>query len=213
MYRLPLFLLVGCVLLPHVRAHAQQLYKVVGADGKITFSDKPQISEKTKLSVMRANSIQLVEPPARAPAPGTVRPVKRSGAAAPMPSVSSEVEEVMLVVMGFASLERKYEHFCVANETILKSFVAANAGWRQRNAPYIEQQKRLLMEVLSPRRRSELLGREAAVQTTQFATLKASTPGARVEWCAEMVALLNGGTADANLPEMLTIPITPYRAD
>ena len=119
----------------------------------------------------------------------------------------------MLVVMGFASLERKYEHFCVGNETVLKSFVAANAGWRQRNAPYIEQQKRLLMEVLSPRRRSDMLGREAEVQTAQFTTLKAATIGARVEWCAEMATLLNGGTVEMKLPEMLAIPITPYRAD
>lgn len=212
MSRFPfLSLLVSYAFLPH--ATAQQLYKVVGPDGKITFSDKPQITEKSKLSVMRANSIQPVEPPARAPVPGGVRPGKRAAAAGPMPEVSPEVEEAMLVILGFTSLERKYEHFCVANETVLKSFVSANQGWRQRNAPYIEQQKRLMMEVFSPRRRSELLGREAEVMIAQYGNLKAATPGARVEWCAEMVTLLNGGTVDIKLPAMLTIPITPYRAD
>jgi len=104
MSRFPfLSLLVSYAFLPH--ATAQQLYKVGGPDGKITFSDKPQITEKSKLSVMRANSIQPVEPPARAPVAGGVRPAKRAAAAGPMPEVSHEVEEAMLVILGFTSLE------------------------------------------------------------------------------------------------------------
>ncbi|UUZ46702.1 DUF4124 domain-containing protein [Massilia sp. B-10] len=40
---------------------AQQMYKVVGADGKITYSDRPAYEKANKLSVMKSYTLRPVE--------------------------------------------------------------------------------------------------------------------------------------------------------
>lgn len=40
----------GCVLLGPLGAQAQQVYRIVGADGKVTFSDKPPAAAATKVT-------------------------------------------------------------------------------------------------------------------------------------------------------------------
>ncbi len=204
-----LFVLCCAVMLS---AKAQQLYKSVGPDGKVVYSDKPPITDKTKLSVMRSYTLRPVEPPPPAAKPGAPKPARSNAPLAPMPVISQDVEDAMLVVMTFAPFERRFEHFCVANGDAVKAFAAATAGWRQRNAPYMEQQKRLLMEVFSPQRRAEVVARAETVLQTEVAKVKALSPGARADWCEEKAVQLSGGTMDMNNPEMLAIPITPYRA-
>lgn len=197
--------------LPSVQA--QQLYKSVGPDGKIIFSDKPPIHESAKLSVMKGytlRSIDMSRQPSSA-SEATPRVKRETRPGGPAPVVPPEIEAAMLTVMGLVALERKFEHFCASNSAAARAFAAATSGWRQRNAAYVEQQKRLLMEVMSPQKRAELLEREAQSLRGSLAKVQTRTPGARIEWCESTAAQLNGGQGDLDVPAMLAIAITPYR--
>lgn len=204
-----LFLLLYIAVLPSV--NAQQMYKTVGPDGKIMFSDKPPIHEAAKLSVMRGNTLRPIET-ARQSSASAATPVKRdTRIAAPSPVIPPEVETAMLTVMGMVTLERKFEHFCANNSSAAKAFAEATSGWRQRNAAYVDRQKRLLMEVMSPHKRAELLERDAQSLRQSLAKVQSRPAGARIEWCEATAAQLNGGKGDLDVPAMLAIPITPYR--
>lgn len=210
MSTLPLLLLLCCVAVPS--ANAQQLYKAVGPDGKVVYSDKPPITDATKLSVMRSYTLRPVEPPAPATKPGELKRAKTSAPQFPTSVVSPQVEETMLAVMIFVPYERRFEHFCVSSSDAAKAFAAGNASWRKRNEPYIYQQKRLLMEVFSPQRRAEMVERAETLLQKEALKLRALNPGARATWCEQKGEMLSGSAIDMNNPEMLAIPIYPYRA-
>lgn len=207
-----LSLMLCCAVLPIVKA--QQLYKSVGPDGKIIFSDKPSINESTKLSVMKGYTLRPIEMSreASSASAATMRVKRESRPGLAGPVIPPEIEAAMLAVMGRVALERKFEHFCANDVAAAKAFAAATSGWRRRNAAYIEQQKRLLMEVMSPHKRAELLERDAQSLRDSLAKVQARTPVARIEWCESTAAQLNGGQSDLDVPAMLAITITPYRA-
>lgn len=200
------------IVLPSVQA--QQLYKSVGPDGKIIFSDKPSIHESNKLSVMKAYTLRPIEMAREAsPVSGaTTRGGRESRTAGPRPVVPPEIEAVMLTVMAMVALERKFEHVCAPKLAAARAFASATRGWRKRNIAYVEQQKRLLMEVMSPHKRAELLERDAQSLRDLHAKVQARGPGERIEWCESTAAHLSGGKGDLNNPAMLAIIITPYRA-
>lgn len=187
------------------------MYKTVGPDGKITFTDRPDVQASAKLSVMKSYTLHAVPPPVRqteAPAkPAPVDPV----AAEPVP-VSPEVEDAMLMVMGMAEFGGRFERFCDATPADVKAFSGANYEWKKRNAQAIEQQKRLLTEVVSPFKRAQLLDKHQALVSGEVGKAAARTPAARKEWCDGIVAELNSGRSDIDKPAMMAVPIVQYRA-
>lgn len=209
-----LILLVTCCMVAS-GAMAQQMYKSVGRDGKITFSDRPAFEASEKLSVMRSYTlrpVELAKPPA---APPRKKAEPRAGSPdsrAPVATVTPEVEEAMVTVMGLVDFDRKFRHFCKGNPARAKAFSAAAAGWKKRNAQYVEHQKRLLMEVVSPNKRAELQNRAAALLTEEAGKVAARTPSARQEWCDGAIDEIASGRSDMAKPAMLAVPITIYRA-
>lgn len=204
-----LFFLVACGVTVSA-AMAQQMYKTIGKDGKITFSDRPAYESTKKLSVMHAYTLRQVELD-KAPAEG---PTKKADAATATPSatVTPEVEEAMVTVMGLVEFERVFQSFCNASLAGAKAFRTETGEWRRRNAQYVEQQKRLLMEVVSPNKRAELQSRTEKLMAAEVAKIAARPPASRQEWCEGVIAELASGRSDMAKPAMLAVPITRYRA-
>jgi hypothetical protein len=198
-----LFLFAGTMAIPC--AVAQQMYKVVGPDGKVTFSDRPPALAVGKVSVMRSSVLRpLAAPPAPPAAPAHPAGVPAAAPAAVV--MTPEVEEAMLSVMGQVEYTRRFYGFCS------KSFSVAARAWKQRNAAPIAQQNRLLMEVASPGKRDELLGKVSAMLADENVKMATRTPAERQEWCAGAVAELDSGKSDIVQPAMMAMPIVPYRA-
>jgi hypothetical protein len=197
-----LFLLAGTLVLPC--ALAQQMYKVVGPDGKVTFSDRPPAQPVGKVSVMRASTLR----PYGAPPTVATRPAAVPAPAPPPVAVvmTPQVEEAMLTVMGQVEYTRRFYGFCS------KPFSVAARAWKQRNAAPITHQNRLLMEVVSPSKRDEMLGKVSAMLADENGKMAARTPQERLAWCAEAVAELDSGKSDIVQPAMMAVPIVPYRA-
>ena len=194
-------------------ALAQQMYKVVDAAGKVTFSDRPQADEKAKMSVMQSYTLRPVKEPKPLEDKAALTKSRRSaGPTEPVPVVPAEVEDLMVTIMGLSAFGGRFEIFCSDTDVDGRAFSAATLAWKQRNMLAVEQQKKLLMLVLSPAKRAELLGREEKLLAEEIAKVSGRTAPARKEWCDGVVAELNSGRSDINHPGMMAIPITAYRA-
>jgi hypothetical protein len=201
-------LMLGCVAASG--ALAQQMYKSVGPDGKVTFSDRPAYEKAKKLSVMRSYILRPVEEFKPMPDPSAT-PAKTGPVINPNATVTPEVEDVMVNVMGLTEFGRKYLPLCSFTPAGAKAFSNATSQWRKRNVDYIEHQKRLLMEVVSPNKRAELQER-AAVYVEDLGKSVPQTVAERKEWCAGTIAEFESGHSDLNKPVMLAVPITKYKA-
>ncbi len=198
-------LIIGCLLASG--ALAQQMYKVVGPDGKVTYSDRPQYEKANKLSVMRSYTLRPVEQPA----PAAPKTGATGVAIDPNATITADVEEAMVNIMNMNQIAVQHLHMCSGPGGQGGNYAAATSNWRKRNAPYIEQQKRLLMEVMSPVKRAEMNDRSQAA-VTEMSRAIPPTPQGRKAWCDGAVAELDSKRADINKPAMLSIPITTYKA-
>lgn len=198
-------LIISCLLASG--AFAQQLYKVVGADGKVTYSDRPQYEKANKLSVMKSYTLRPVEQPA----PATPKSALPAVPIDPNATITPDVEETMVNIMNMNQIAVQHLQMCSATVAGGRAYAAATSNWRKRNALYIEQQKRLLMEVMSPVKRAELQDRSQAAVTEMTRAVPATAQG-RKAWCDGAIAELDSKRADINKPVMLSIPITTYKA-
>jgi hypothetical protein len=209
-----LFLLIICCSTAN-SVLAQQMYKTVGPDGKVTFTDRPATEQQSKVSVMHSYTLRPVVPPAPKvdPALAPKPPARRRNESdAPPAVITPDVEEAMVTVMGLTEFGRRFEGFCSASSADNKAFMGASNAWKQRNAAAIEQQKRLLTTVVSPAKRAQLIDREQQLLGDEIGKASARSMEARKEWCDGVVAELNSGRSDIDKPAMMAVPLTPYRA-
>lgn len=207
--RIPPFFLLSILIASADGALAQQMYKVVGPDGKITFSDRPQADDKSKLSVMHSYTLREVKPK---PSLEKAVVAKPKAPEQPVPVIPPEVEELMVTIMGLSAFGGRFEIFCSDTETDGRAFSAATLAWKQRNLAAMDQQRRLLMLVVSPVKRAELIAREEKLLGEEIARISGRTSAQRKEWCDGVVAELNSGRSDINHPVMMAIPIVPFKA-
>jgi hypothetical protein len=201
-------------------ALAQQMFKVIGPDGKVTFSDRPALNSPGKISVMHSYTLRpyvAQRTPAELAAAEAARKATAAiplvaGAEPVAPVLTPEVEDAVVTVMGQVEFARRFYSFCNGNLASAKAFNAATLAWKQRNAGPIGHQNRLLMQVVSPSKRDELQGKVAAMLAEEGAKVAARNPKERQAWCAGAIAELNSGKADIVQPAMMAVPIVNYRA-
>lgn len=211
MIKIFLFVVLGSVTLSS--AFGQQMYKVVGPDGKITFSDRPALEKSKKTSVMRSFVLRPVEETQAAAAAAEAAKKKDAVPVDPNATVTPEVEETMVTVMGLVQFGPRFDPMCSKTVEGAKAFSKATSLWKRRNAVYVEQQKRLLMEVMSPKKRADLQDRATVFLEQELGKGAPKVPAGRQEWCDHAIAELDSGRSDINHPAMLAIPITKYRAE
>ena len=212
----PAILLSVCFALTCGGATAQQLYKTIGPDGKVTFSDRPKVEEKSRLSVMHAYTLRTVEPPqpvadlgGQSGKPALKRERWRGEAAA---MLTPALETSVVTILSLSAFGGRFEMFCNGADTDARAFSVATLGWKQRNAEVVEHQKRILTVVLSPSKRAELVAREEVLLAEQLAKMSGRSTAARKEWCDAIVADLNSGRNDINNPALMAVAIVPYKA-
>jgi hypothetical protein len=205
-----LILLVGaCLSIP--AALAQQLYKSTGPDGKVVFTDRPPLEKAGKLSVMRSYVLRPVEEPKQVAAQAPAQPASAAVAIDPSATVTPAIEDIMVTVTGLYEFTRRFQSVCSTTPAASKAFSSAATKWKQRHDGYIEHQKRLLMEVVSPQKRAELQDR-TNLYVEELSKRVPKNVAGRQEWCTGAVGELDGGKLDINKPAMLAVPIKPYKA-
>lgn len=197
---------------------AQEMYKSVGPDGKVTFSDRPPSSDKAKVSVMKASVLRPLEgpPPAQpkiAPPAGLASGQNGAPAAGGMSNgiPSPELQHAMLVVMLMSEVAGKFEPVCTSAAPQSKKFMNAANGWKQRNGTFIEQQKRATSD-MAPAKRAALQGEVAAkINEAMTEVVALSTPG-RVKWCDKATLDMSSGLNDVANNAAVAVPLITYKS-
>jgi hypothetical protein len=204
-----LLLLTVLCLAAGVGVAQSQLYKIVGPDGKVTFSDKPPVDASAKISVMKSNVLRPIE---GTTLPSFPSPAGLSSAKPVVSGSSAELDQALLVVMGMVEITRKVEPMCSTSAPVsAKSLALGIRNWNQRNATFIEQQKRILMEVITPAKRAALQARLAAKTEQAVVELNSLSPEGRVKWCERLVVNLSSDENDiANVPAV-SLPLITNR--
>lgn len=185
------------------------MYKTVGADGKVTFSDRPAIESAAELSVLRSNTL--------VPIKAAVTPAG-SGSAAVKPAVAAtgtmtpQIEKTVADVMVRAEFPRRVYPLCNTSQAAARAFTQAASGWKERNLAATDHQRRILMQVVSPAKRDEIEGQVAQHLSAEVARVSARPAAERARWCAEAVATLANPGSDIDEPAMMGVAIVPYKA-
>lgn len=194
-----------------------QLYKSVGPDGKVTFSDKPPVEASAKVSVMKSNVLRPVESGVAPsfPSPSSLSSAKPAPPAATntLPySSPAELDQALLVVMGMVEITRKVEPLCSSTAPLTARRLGAGIrNWNQRNATFVEQQRRILMEVVTPMKRASLQARLAAKTEQAIVELNSLSTEGRVKWCERLISNLSSDENDiANVPAV-SVPLITNR--
>lgn len=201
-------------------AVAQQMYKSVGPDGKVTYSDRPPDTASAKLSVMKAYAMHPVD---TLPAtlsnvaasavkadPGSLRSGK-SAKAGGARTVPEEVEKAVTGVMVLADLLRRSEELCVSTlPTSTKRYGGVYGKWKDRNATFLDKQHRILMEVISPARRASIQQAVGAVNDHSLTQIRAASTAARVTWCNKGFEDMDAGRQDIANNPALSVPLITF---
>lgn len=195
------------LLLP-VTVSAQTVYKTVGPDGKVTFSDEPPGEGKTTaLEGYRPPLVKTLEKkPAERAAEMSRQALERheakraQGPATPAPAPAAPdpaLGQAIIGVLAFEDLVQQTEKLCISTlPTSLKKYGAAADGWRQRNAAILQQARAVMANALSAEQRRSLekvVEEKSTQQMTEV--VRASTP-ARIKWCDRSAEEINQGVLD-----------------
>ncbi len=227
-YRLLFLLTVSLVAMG--TATAQQMYKSVGPDGKITYSDRPSDSASAKVSVMKSYVLRPVDqaPPAlaagasasasAAAATDGAHGAKKAAPAGTAPAllkggIPLEVEKAVAGVMLLADLFRRSELLCsAALPTSSQRYNNSLSKWRDRNASFLDKQKHILMEVVSPIQRAALQSTVADTNERSMEKVASAPIAARIKWCDKGFIDVDSGQHDIANSPALSVPLITFNA-
>lgn len=170
-------------------ALAQRVYKSVGPDGKITFTDRPPAGQEQPAPPATAAA------PAAAPAPAA--PGAPSAGAAAVPALDPTLEKAVVVLAGFESIVSEYADLCVKTlPTSFKKYQGAADDWRQRHGTLLSRQAAVMRDHLSPAQRTALRSATQLKTRGMMAPVHAASAAARIKWCDDNTLEVSGGKVD-----------------
>ncbi len=201
--------------------HAQGLYRIVGADGRVTYSDQaPTAGTQTgRVDVMRGAS-GIIRPGAsgeagyrreatapaaalRTVAPASALPVRTSTSAPPpepaaKPSDAS-LEAAVIDVLGTEDIVRRTETICVSTlPASARRYSGAVDDWARRNARSVLAARRVLTREFDVERRERVEAGVRALSAARFGAV-ADAPEARMAaWCDRSVTEMAAGQLDVH---------------
>jgi hypothetical protein len=203
---------------------AQQLYKSVGPDGKVTYTDRPPAGDASaKVSVMKSYILRPVDAPPP-PSLSSALPVPAGDAAKKAATdaaaagtgktgMSLEVEQAVAGVLSLSELFRRSEEVCSRGLAPgSKRYPIVLAKWRERNATFLKKQQKILMEVISPALRAALQSAVDEKNDKVLQPVSAAQPGVRAKWCDKGFDDLDAGMHDIANNPALSVPLITYTA-
>jgi hypothetical protein len=211
---------------------AQGVYKSVGPDGKITFSDQPPADSKSKSTVHSAPPARqqaALEPsPPRAAGieetPGTLAPTTRGAkkasrtpaatkeAAATESPIDATLLKALHTVAGHKLLVQHMRDTCIQTRpTAMGKYADAADHWAQRTGAIMAQQQWVMGDLLNASQRQkfgEAVKTSIDKLTNPYA---AAAPAALFKWCDHSVAEINSGVMDLHNRQEVSAPLTGYR--
>jgi hypothetical protein len=205
---------------------AQAVYKTIGPDGKVIYSDHPPVDSKTQSTILNGPKAALEVKADKGAAPesdlkskaaktATRKPVGADSAqSAAVPAVNNDVLEGAIIgVMGMESLVLQTEGACVnAFPASMKRYTGAATGWRERNAGLIAQQRRLLATVFDADKRRLIVMGIKNKNDSAFVPFKTANMASKIKWCDQSMKEIENGAMDVFNNPKLGPPIMNYKA-
>jgi hypothetical protein len=206
-YRAPFLLL----LLTAALGAQAQVYRSVGPDGKVVFTDSPPAGSSSGLSAVNVKdpngqvSNQAPaggQPGADAPAPKKPKHVANKAAAAPTPVVPVVPDAALInAVSGVAGLEdliNQTRNICIRTlPNAFEKYTSAADAWAQRNATVIAQKNHVLAQAFSEADGAALVEKAKAHNQQTLSAVLGGTSAKRVSWCDKSADDMGKGTLDA----------------
>jgi hypothetical protein len=207
-------------------AYAQAVYKTVGPDGKVIYSDKPPAGAGSRTTTVgkpptaAASAPALEARPARKPA---VSPVKAATApAASEPAAESParqearmdpiLERALIRVMGYEDLLSRTEDVCLQTlPTSFKRYSAAASGWKQRHAALLAQYRKVMAEGVTDAQRERLEARVQDTNESNMAVVLGAPMSSKINWCDQSFKEIAAGKLDLHDDPGVAGPLMSYR--
>jgi hypothetical protein len=231
-------LLMALAMLGTCGALAQPIYKSIGPDGKVVYSDKPPAGADTKSTVIAVPvkpaqssattdaarrpagaSVEESSSPAsakkatakkaiRAEPPRDEAPASASAA----PAMDPALEKAVIVVMSYEDLVQRMEDVCTRTLiTSFKKYNTAAVNWRQRNAALVSQSRRVLSDAFNASQRQNIEAGVKAKNQQIFEPVLSGSTAAKIKWCDQSADEINNGVMDVQNKPNLSSPLMNYR--
>lgn len=220
------FITSAMLLVIATTAHAQGVYKTVGPDGKVIYTDTPPGGERAYSSPKapapsakaptgpsaRASDAGVPERAAYSKKAGRAEPAGAAPAPAASPNAqeSKALERAVIGVLGLEDLVLRTEKLC--NQTLPTSmgkYSGAVDGWKQRNGGAASKARTVLADAFTSAERQLIeTGLRFRNESTLTQVAQASAHQ-RIQWCDQSAGEINAGKLDPK--GNLTGPIFGYR--
>jgi len=207
-----------------------QLYRQVGPDGKVTFTDKPPAGVTPVPRPAAAAPAAPAPAASRAPAPATAAapasvPARRwppppgdLRANPPLPTASqlvaqaqkgvqeADLEGSVSAQLGYEAMILKFRETCgrtSSPDTVRYS--EALQGWRQRNSAVMKNVTEVLSSRYTPQKQAELRTMAQARTRAQLKPLAKADEERRVRWCNDTATSLASGGMDLTTEQAETL--------
>ena len=211
-------------------ANAKNIYKTVGPDGKITYSDHPPDDSSAQSDVVRSTPTanQARADPSSEPSAGHALgakkaiPAKRETSAptaAPTPAANAiepALEGAVIGVLGIEDIVKHTEELCIkALPTSFRKYSDASGDWQRRNAAIVTRAHQLVSKNFDATYGAGTEQRlKEAIRTKNAAMFEpiASAPMAsRIKWCDHSADEMASGAMDVYDKPKLSEPLLAYR--
>jgi hypothetical protein len=188
------------------------MYKYVGPDGKITYSDHPPIEPTANVKVLSAGVIRPVAAGERgylapaapdAPAmPASVQPEQPKGPdlAPVLPALRAALSETLLI-------DRTVDLCILALPRAYQRYVSAQDAWKQRNGAVTEHVADLMNDVVPGQERQQLEQEALEHTAASLKDVRATSLAQRIAWCDKTANDIKEGRFDLasipGLPELM----------
>ena len=204
-------------------APAQTIYRVVGPDGKVTFTDRPPGNaeaaqqQQTAKPAPASETRPMPQPAASATEPATAKkanaakatPADRPAAAPAEPKpVDEALLRALVAVLFQETLVRKSEELCISTlPTSMKRYGDAADGWRQRNAVWLDKAQKQMLN-LGPEFQRVVKTRVDDDISKLLKPVNDASMHQRIKWCDQTAQDLPKGTLDLGGKSMVTGPLS-----
>ena len=210
MFRFRFVLLTACLSMS-VAAHAQhRVYKTVGPDGSVTFTDKPPAGQAPVTPTL-ATAPEPRDPGSDSPEPrtaterraGAKKAIRKEDTAAsnPPPQATGTPDPAALrglyAFIGLESLVDQFRDLCLKTlPTSFKRYDGAAAAWKTRHEQVLARYPAVMQENLTSAQQSALRAEVNDRTRSMLAPVAAANVAQRIKWCDSSAAEINSGQND-----------------
>lgn len=204
-------------------AHAGPVYKIVGPDGRVTFSDTPPAEAASgTYQVVGSQSAVAPSPAPEQPRSAASRADETRVAASTAPKQASrtaaldeiqsepspELEGAVIGVLGIEDIVQRTQEVCVETlPTSFSTYAEAVAAWQTRNGAVVARAREVLASEFDAATGTALSAGLRLKNDAMFTPVRAASAAARIAWCDESFATMSDGKMDVYGNPKLTAPL------